>query len=134
MAAFLPVVAAALVNSAGEILIARRPLHKAMGGLWEFPGGKIEAGEVPETALIRELREELGIAVTAQALQPLTFVSHAYEEFHLLMLLYVIREWQGDPVAREHSALAWVLPQYLSDYPMPAADVPLIAALRSLAP
>lgn len=125
-------VAAALINPRGEILLAQRPAHKNMGGLWEFAGGKIEAGESPEAALMRELQEELGIVVAAEDLQPLTFVSHDYEKFHLLMLCYILREWQGTPTAKEHSALAWVTPDKLSDYPMPPADVPLIEALKNL--
>jgi 8-oxo-dGTP diphosphatase len=127
------VVAAALINSAGEILIAQRPAHKHMGGLWEFPGGKIEVGESPEAALVRELHEELGIEVALKALAPLTFVSHGYETFHLLMLCYTLRTWSGNPTSTEHTALAWVSPDKLTDYPMPPADIPLIAALQSFA-
>ncbi len=100
-----------------------------MGGLWEFPGGKVEAGETPEAALIRELSEELGISTQSACLAPLSFVSHSYETFHLLMPLYVCRKWTGFPVAREHLALKWVRPQKLREFPMPAADEPLIAPL-----
>ena len=103
-----------------------------MAGLWEFPGGKIEAGETPEASLIRELKEELGIDVTASCLAPLTFASHAYEKFHLLMPLFICRRWNGQIVAREGQTLKWVRPVRLSDYPMPPADVPLIPVLRDL--
>jgi 8-oxo-dGTP diphosphatase len=123
------VVAAALVNEAGEVLICQRPPGKAMAGLWEFPGGKVAAGETPEGALVRELEEELGIAVFTGCLLPITFASHAYEASHLLMPLYLIRQWQGEIVLREHTALAWVRPEAMRDYPMPAADVPLIPPL-----
>jgi 8-oxo-dGTP diphosphatase len=123
------VAAAALVDVDGRVLLAQRPAGKAMAGLWEFPGGKVEAGERPETALIRELREELGIDVTEACLAPLTFASHAYETFHLLMPLYVCRRWKGEMVAREGQALAWVRPVRLRDYPMPEADIPLISHL-----
>lgn len=123
------VAAAALVDADGRVLLAQRPAGKAMAGLWEFPGGKVEAGERPETALIRELREELGIDVTEACLAPLTFASHAYETFHLLMPLYVCRRWKGEMVAREGQALAWVRPVRLRDYPMPEADLPLIPHL-----
>ena len=125
------VVAVALMNVEGKILIARRPEGKAMAGLWEFPGGKVEAGETPEAALIRELREELGIIVRQEDLQPLTFTSHSYEAtddrsaFHLFMPLYACRTWQGTPQPHEHSALTWVNAEKLGDYPMPEADVPL---------
>jgi 8-oxo-dGTP diphosphatase len=123
------VAAAALVDVDGRVLLAQRPAGKAMAGLWEFPGGKVEAGERPELALIRELGEELGIDVTEACLAPLTFASHAYETFHLLMPLYVCRRWKGEMVAREGQALAWVRPVRLRDYPMPEADVPLISHL-----
>lgn len=123
------VAAAALVDADGRVLLAQRPAGKAMAGLWEFPGGKVEAGERPETALIRELQEELGIDVTEACLAPLTFASHAYETFHLLMPLYVCRRWKGEMVAREGQGLAWVRPVRLRDYPMPEADVPLIPHL-----
>ena len=123
------VVAAALVDDDGRVLIARRPEGKAMAGLWEFPGGKVEAGETPEAALIRELQEELGIVVKTACLAPFVFASHSYDDFHLLMPLYLLRRWQGEPEAREHTALKWVKPLALRDYPMPPADAPLIAWL-----
>jgi 8-oxo-dGTP diphosphatase len=126
------VAAVALVDADGRVLIAQRPEGKAMAGLWEFPGGKVEPGETPEAALIRELKEELGIDITAACLAPFTFASHTYERFHLLMPLYVCRRWQGAPVAHEHTALKWVRPLKLADYPMPPADVPLVATLRDL--
>jgi 8-oxo-dGTP diphosphatase len=128
----LLVVACALVDADRRVLIAQRPEGKAMAGLWEFPGGKIEPGETPESALIRELQEELGIETKEACLAPLSFVSHAYESFHLLMPLYVCRKWQGTPVAKEHQALKWVKPVALRDYPMPPADEPLIAPLCDL--
>ena len=128
----LLVVAVALVDADRRVLIAQRPEGKALAGLWEFPGGKLEAGETPEQALIRELEEELGIATKSACLAPLSFASHSYESFHLLMPLYVCRKWQGTPVAREHAALKWVRPRDLRDYPMPPADEPLIAALCDL--
>ena len=123
------VVACALIDIDGRVLIALRPQGKPMAGLWELPGGKVEAGERPETTLIRELNEELGIDVTEACLAPLTFASHAYPEFHLLMPLYVCRRWRGTPAPREHAELKWVRPQRLRDYPMPAADLPLIPHL-----
>jgi len=126
------VVAAALVDADGRVLIAQRPEGKNMAGLWEFPGGKIEADESPEDALIRELREELGIAVKQACLAPFTFASHSYPNFHLLMPLYVCRRWEGIPQARHHAALKWVRPKDMKDYPMPAADLPLIPMLRDL--
>ena len=126
------VVAAALVDPEGRVLIAQRPSGKKMAGLWEFPGGKVEAGERPEDALIRELSEELGIAVKEPCLAPFTFASHTYADFHLLMPLFICRRWEGTPAAREHAALKWVRPRDLSLYPMPAADVPLIPMLRDL--
>ena len=128
----LLVVACALVDTDRRVLIAQRPEGKSMAGLWEFPGGKVEAGETPEAALIRELREELGIETKQACLAPLSFVSHAYESIHLLMPLYVCRKWQGMPQTHEHQALKWVRPQALRDYPMPPADEPLIAALCDL--
>ena len=128
----LLVVACALVDADRRVLIAQRPEGKAMAGLWEFPGGKVEPGETPEAALIRELEEELGVATQTACLAPLSFASHSYENFHLLMPLYVCRKWQGVPEPREHVALKWVRPQALRDYAMPPADGPLIAALCDL--
>ncbi len=130
MTKILLVAACALVDIDGRVLIGRRPEGKSLAGLWEFPGGKVEAGETPETCLIRELREELGIGIAHACLAPFVFASHAYETFHLLMPLYLCRRWDGFVSAREHAALAWVTPDKLSDYPMPPADTPLIAWLR----
>ena len=126
------VAAVALIDADGRVLLAQRPAGKSMAGLWEFPGGKVDTGETPEAALIRELAEELGIDVTASCLAPFTFASHTYPDFHLLMPLYVCRKWSGIPSAREGQRLAWVWPARLADYPMPPADVPLVAALRDL--
>lgn len=126
------VAAAALVDGDGRVLIARRPEGKAMAGLWEFPGGKVEPGETPEATLIRELREELGIDTRASCLAPVAFASHGYEDFHLLMPVFACRVWQGTPRALEHEALAWAQPARLADYPMPPADMPLIGLLRDL--
>lgn len=126
------VVAVALIDPDGRVLIAKRPEGKQLAGLWEFPGGKVEPGERPEAALIRELREELGVEVSESCLAPFVFASHAYDSFHLLMPLYLCRRWSGTVVAREHEALAWVKPNKLSDYPMPPADEPLVAWLRDL--
>ncbi len=126
------VVACALVDADNRVLIAKRPLGRHMAGLWEFPGGKIEPGERPEDALIRELAEELGIDVTESCLAPLTFASHAYDDFHLLMPLYVCRQWDGEVEAREGQELAWVRSNRLSGYDMPPADEPLKAMLRDL--
>ncbi|WP_425407674.1 8-oxo-dGTP diphosphatase MutT [Hwanghaeella sp.] len=126
------VVAVALVDVDGRVLIAKRPPGKKMAGLWEFPGGKVDIGETPEQALIRELKEELGIDTRQSCLAPLTFASHAYDDMHLLMPLYACRVWQGDPVPKEGQELAWVRPVRMKDYPMPPADVPLIAMLRDL--
>ena len=128
----LLVVAIALVDPDGRVLIAQRPAGKHLEGLWEFPGGKLRQGETPEAALIRELKEELGIDVAESCLAPLSFASHAYEEFHLLMPLYVCRIWQGAVSAREGQQLKWVRPSKLGDWPMPPADAPLVAALRDL--
>ncbi|MDO1560042.1 (deoxy)nucleoside triphosphate pyrophosphohydrolase [Brevundimonas sp. 2R-24] len=124
------VVAAALVDVDGRVLIAQRPEGKALAGLWEFPGGKVEPGERPEDALIRELHEELGIEVSEACLAPFVFASHGYDSFHLLMPLWLVRRWKGVVVNRHHAALAWVKPNRLSDYPMPPADAPLVAHLR----
>jgi 8-oxo-dGTP diphosphatase len=126
------VTACALVDVDGRVLIARRPEGKTMAGLWEFPGGKVEAGELPEQTLIRELMEELGIDVTQACLAPLTFASHSYPDFHLLMPLWICRRWEGIVTAREGQELAWVRPQRLKDYPMPPADEPLIPHLIEL--
>lgn len=128
----LLVVACALIDRDGRVLIAQRPEGKGMAGLWEFPGGKVEAGERPEQCLIRELHEELGITVKEACLAPLTFASYPYDDFHLLMPLYVCRRWDGLVTATEHKALKWVRPQALRDYPMPPADEPLIPALIDL--
>ena len=128
----LTVVAVALVDPDGRVLLAQRPGGKPMAGLWEFPGGKIHEDESPEAALIRELQEELGIDVAEACLAPFTFASHRYEAFHLLMPLYVCRRWKGTPVAREGQTLAWVRPERLGEYPMPPADKPLIAMLQDL--
>jgi 8-oxo-dGTP diphosphatase len=126
------VVACALVDADRRVLIAQRPPGKPMAGLWEFPGGKVRAGERPEDALIRELNEELGIIVKEACLAPLTFASHTYPDFHLLMPLYVCRRWDGTISAREGQMLTWVRPSRLKDYPMPPADVPLISHLTTL--
>ncbi|MEO1551399.1 MAG: 8-oxo-dGTP diphosphatase MutT [Pseudomonadota bacterium] len=122
--------AVALIDADGRVLLAQRPEDKAMAGLWEFPGGKVEPGETPEAALIRELEEELGIGTWESCLAPLTFASHAYEDFHLLMPLYACRKWEGSPQGREGQALKWVRPLDLRNYPMPQADLPLIPILR----
>jgi 8-oxo-dGTP diphosphatase len=126
------VAACALIDADGRVLIAQRPPGKPMAGLWEFPGGKVDPGERPEDALIRELEEELGIVVKEACLAPLTFASHTYEDFHLLMPLYVCRRWEGIVSAREGQTLAWVRPNRLKEYPMPPADVPLISHLTTL--
>jgi 8-oxo-dGTP diphosphatase len=128
----LLVAAVALIDTDGRVLISKRPEGKQLGGLWEFPGGKVEAGERPEVALIRELKEELAIDVAESCLAPLTFASHAYEEFHLLMPLYVCRRWKGQVRGAEVQELLWVKPLKLRDYPMPPADVPLIPHLIEL--
>ncbi|MBU6444876.1 MAG: 8-oxo-dGTP diphosphatase MutT [Alphaproteobacteria bacterium] len=126
------VAACALVDSDGRVLLAQRPPGKSMAGLWEFPGGKVEAGERPEDALIRELKEELAISVKEPCLAPLTFASHVYPDFHLLMPLFICRRWEGFVVAQEGQAIKWVKPQDLRSYPMPPADAPLIPALHDL--
>jgi len=126
----LLVAACALIDSDGRVLLARRPEGKKMAGLWEFPGGKLNPGETPEAALIRELKEELGIDVTTACLAPFAFASHAYDGFHLLMPLFLCRRWKGIPSARENQALKWVRPERLGDYEMPPADKPLIPLLR----
>lgn len=128
----LLVAACALIDGDGRILLAQRPEGKSMAGLWEFPGGKIEAGERPEQTLIRELNEELGIRVKEDCLAPFAFASHGYEKFHLLMPLYLCRRWEGIVVAREGQQLAWARPKDMGAYPMPPADVPLVAQLRDL--
>lgn len=126
------VAAVALVDADGRVLLAQRPEGKSMAGLWEFPGGKVEPGESPEETLIRELNEELGIAVKAACLAPLTFASHAYDDFHLLMPLWICRRWEGYVQGREGQALKWVRPKSLRDWPMPPADEPLIPHLVDL--
>lgn len=124
------VAAVGLVDADGRVLLAQRPPGKKMAGLWEFPGGKVEPGETPEAALIREMREELGIDIKEACLAPFTFASHAYDDFHLLMPLYLCRRWQGTPAPHEGQVLKWVRPKEMKDYPMPPADVPLVAMLR----
>jgi 8-oxo-dGTP diphosphatase len=124
------VAAAALIDSDGRVLLAQRPAGKSLAGQWEFPGGKIDPGETPEQALVRELKEELGIDVTESCLAAIAFASHDYDHFHLLMPLYAIRQWQGRPSGREGQTLAWAAKDRLNDYPMPPADIPLVAQLR----
>lgn len=126
----LLVAAVAMVDPDGRVLIAKRPEGKAMAGLWEFPGGKVKEDETPEMALVRELAEEIGIDTKTSCLAPFTFASHVYEDFHLLMPLYLCRIWQGIPQAQEGQTLKWVYPNRLGDFPMPPADEPLIAMLR----
>ena len=126
----LLVAAVALLDTDGRVLLAERPAGKAMAGLWEFPGGKVKALETPEQALVRELEEELGIKTSVGCLSPLTFASHAYEDFHLLMPLYACRVWHGTPIPREGQRLVWVRPKELQNYPMPPADVPLVGILQ----
>ena len=122
--------AIALIDADGRVLIAKRPEGKSMAGLWEFPGGKVEINETPEAAIIRELNEELGIDITESCLAALTFASHTYSDFHLLMLLFVCRVWKGTPKPREGQLLKWVLPMRLGEYAMPPADTPLVAVLQ----
>lgn len=124
--------AAALLDADNRVLLAQRPEGKALAGLWEFPGGKVEPCETPEAALIRELNEELGIDTHKSCLAPIGFASHGYEDFHLLMLLFVCRKWQGDPAPKEGQSLTWVRPNALYKYPMPPADAPLVAQLQDL--
>ncbi|SFR00268.1 (deoxy)nucleoside triphosphate pyrophosphohydrolase [Poseidonocella sedimentorum] len=124
--------AVALIDVDGRVLLAQRPEGKPMAGLWEFPGGKVEPGETPEAALIRELHEELGIDTWQSCLAPLSFASHSYETFHLLMPLFACRRWEGAPRPREGQVLKWVRPADLRSYPMPAADIPLIPVIREL--
>ncbi|CAN7574065.1 8-oxo-dGTP diphosphatase MutT [Rhizobium leguminosarum] len=128
----LLVAACALIDADGRILLAQRPEGKSLARLWEFPGGKVEPGETPEETLVRELEEELGIITKIACLAPLTFASHSYETFHLLMPLYICRRYEGIPQGREGQALKWVRPQALRDYPMPPADEPLIPMLQDL--
>lgn len=128
----LHVSAVALVDVDGRVLLAQRPAGKSMAGLWEFPGGKVQDGETPEAALVRELDEELGIDITASCLAPLSFASHSYDEFHLLMPVFVCRIWKGTPAPQEGQVLKWVRPLDMRDYPMPPADEPLIATLIDL--
>ena len=126
------VVAVVLIDRDGRVLLSQRPSGKSMAGLWEFPGGKVENGEVPEEALIRELNEELGIDTWSSCLAPLSFASHSYEDFHLLMPVFVCRKWVGSPTPMEGQALKWVNRDKLKDYPMPPADIPIIAVIRDL--
>jgi 8-oxo-dGTP diphosphatase len=126
------IVAVALVDIDGRVLLAQRPEGKSMAGLWEFPGGKVDEGELPEAALIRELKEELGIDVTESCLAPIIFASHSYDEFHLLMPVFACRVWKGGVAPKEGQILKWVRPARMADYPMPAADIPLIPLLRDI--
>lgn len=126
------VVAVVLIDRDGRVLLSQRPSGKSMAGLWEFPGGKVENGEVPEEALIRELNEELGIDTWSSCLAPLSFASHSYKDFHLLMPVFVCRKWVGSPTPMEGQALKWVNRDKLKDYPMPPADIPMIAVIRDL--
>lgn len=126
------VVAVVLIDRDGRVLLSQRPSGKSMAGLWEFPGGKVENGEVPEEALIRELKEELGIDTWSSCLAPLSFASHSYEDFHLLMPVFVCRKWVGSPTPMEGQALKWVNRDKLKDYPMPPADIPMIGVIRDL--
>ena len=126
------VAAAALINQNGEVLIAQRPEGKSMAGLWEFPGGKVDAGETPEFALMRELEEELGIETRPTCYHPIAFASHSYDDFHLLMPLFACRKWRGEIILKEHQNMKWVKPVDMMQYPMPAADLPLVTTLRDL--
>ena len=126
----VPIVSVALIDPHGQVLLQQRPKGKAMAGLWEFPGGKIAAGETPETALCRELEEELGIAVAESDLEAFGFASHRYDSFHILLLLWACRRWQGTPTPRESQVIAWAAPAQMNDYPMPAADAPLVTLLQ----
>lgn len=128
----LLVAAAALIDADGRVLLAQRPEGKAMAGLWEFPGGKVEEGETPEDTVIRELMEELGIDTKASCLAPLTFACHDYDAFHLILMLYVCRRWYGQPTPRENNPVTWVRPNRMGQYPMPPADKPLVAMLQDL--
>jgi 8-oxo-dGTP diphosphatase len=128
----LLVAACALIDADGRVLLAKRPPGRPLAGLWEFPGGKVEPGETPEAALVRELEEELGIEVAQKCLAPLTFASHGYEAFHLLMPLYACRKWEGEVTARQGQELTWIRANRLADYAMPPADEPLKAMLRDL--
>jgi 8-oxo-dGTP diphosphatase len=128
----LLVAAAALIDGEGRVLLARRPEGKNMAGLWEFPGGKVHANETPEAALARELKEELGVQTSTGCLWPLTFASHAYADFHLLMPLFACRQWQGEPQGKERQELAWVRKEQLKDYPLPPADIALVQVLWAL--
>ena len=124
------VAAVAMIDADGRVLMAERPEGKSLAGLWEFPGGKVEEGETPEAALVRELKEELGIDISESCLAPFTFASHSYEKFHLFMPLYLCRVWKGEPHGAEGQTLKWVYPHKMVDLPMPAADIPLVAMLR----
>jgi 8-oxo-dGTP diphosphatase len=126
----VPIVSVALIDERGRVLLQQRPPGKAMAGLWEFPGGKIASGETPEAALCRELEEELGIRVAESDLEAFGFASHRYETFHILLLLYLCRRWHGTPTARETQVLDWAMPTAMNDYPMPAADAPLVTLLQ----
>ena len=126
------VAACALIDADGRVLIAQRPEGKSMAGLWEFPGGKVEANERPEQTVIREMHEELGVTIEESSLSPFAFASHAYPEFHLLMPLFLCRRWEGAITPREGQSVAWVTPKDLANYPMPPADAPLIPKLRDL--
>jgi 8-oxo-dGTP diphosphatase len=131
MAKLVFVVAAALIDTENRVLLAQRPSGKTLAGLWEFPGGKIDAGERPEAALVRELHEELAIDVDTQDLRPITFASYAYPDFHLMMPIWAVRKWQGDPSPQEGQDIVWVPPKDLANFPMPPADVPLIGQLQT---